>query len=309
MKKLVKALSVILVLAVFTVMAMGSGSATDPGEIKTPQSVTTAPKEPEAKSVESTSVPEKTTPGVTVNEAVLVDQGGIRITVKGLDLDGWAGPSLKLLLENDTSRGVTVQCRNESVNGYMVETMMSTDLATGKKANDTLTFQKSYLERAGIDTIADMEFSFHIFDSETWDTIFDTDQIRVETSAAPGFEYKFDDSGFPAYNENGLEIVIKGLSANDSWAGPSVMVFIRNNSGTDLGVQVRDVSINGFMVDPMFSCDVINGKCAVDSITFMSSQLEQNDIKEIKDIELSFHVFRMDNWDTIVDTPVVTISF
>ena len=168
---------------------------------------------------------------------------------------------------------------------------------------------KSDITRAGIKTIADIEFSFYIFDDESWDTICESDMIRVETSAADGFEYTYDDSGDLAYNGNGVEIVIKGLSEKDSWLGPSVVVYISNTSSRNVMVQTRDVSINGFMIDPYFSPEVAAGTRAIDSITFSSTDLEENDIEKIESIELSFHIFDSDSWNAIADTEVVTINF
>ena len=73
------------------------------------------------------------------------------------------GPAIKLLIENNNETGYTVQAWGASVNGYMVETMLSSDVAACKKANDELVFMDSDLEAAGITTIADVEFYFHIF--------------------------------------------------------------------------------------------------------------------------------------------------
>jgi hypothetical protein len=48
------------------------------------------------------------------------------------------------------------------------------------------------------------------------------------------------------------------------------------------------------MVDPIFSCEIMSGKRAMDSITFMSSDIEENQIGSIDEIELSFHIFKTD---------------
>ena len=245
----------------------------------------------------------------TITETVLVDESGIKITAKDLDADGLFGPELKLLIENNSGKDLTVQSRSVSVNGYMVETMLSADVVNGKKANDSLTFLQSDLEACGIETIADMEFSFHIFTTSDWETYLDTPMIQLKTSAAETYQYTFDDSGDVAYEGNGLKIVVKGLSEDDSLLGPGIVVYIANSGKESVTVQTRDVSINGFMVDAIFSSEVAGGKHAVDSITFLSSALEDNGITDIQSVELSFHVFKTDNWDTIVDTEVVTINF
>lgn len=103
--------------------------------------------------------------------------------------------------------------------------------------------------------------------------------------------------------------MIKGLAENESIFGPSIVVYIENTGDTDVTVQTRDVSINGFMVDDIFSCDVVPGKRAVDTITFIETDLEENGIAVIENVELSFLVFDMANWETIVDTEAVNITF
>ena len=42
------------------------------------------------------------------------------------------------------------------------------------------------------------------------------------------------------------------------------------------------------------------GKRAADAITFLSLELEENDISAIENTELSFHIFDAASWDTIV---------
>lgn len=245
----------------------------------------------------------------TIEEMVLVDEAGVKITAKNLDKKSMFGADLKLLIENDSGKDLTVQSRNASVNGYMVQTMLSSDVADGKKANDALTFMTVDLQACGIETIADMEFSFHIFDSESWDTYLDTPLISVKTSSADTYNYVYDDSGSLAYEGNGVKIIIKGLSSDDSIFGPGVIVYIENTGDKDITVQTRSVSINGFMMDPVFSADVGVGKHAIDSITFMNSELEENEITQINTVELSFYIFDGNTWDTIVETDPITMNF
>lgn len=245
---------------------------------------------------------------VTVDETVLVDQDNIKITATALE-DGWFGTDLKLLIENNSDTSLTVQARNSSVNGYMVDTMMSEEVAPGKKANTELTFMTSGLKDCGIDTIATMDFSFHIFTTEAWEDYLDTDLITLTTSAAQTYTQTYDDSGEIFYDQNGIKIIGKGLSSDESFWGPGLIVYIENNSSQDFTVQVRDTSINGFMVDTSMSEEVTVGKKAVSAVTFFSSSLEENGITDITSIETSFHVFDTNTWDTIVDTDPIVINY
>lgn len=306
-----------MLLAVVLTLSLVACVSSPSGEIKEPANVATGGDTQPSESKEADPSEEATEPSenvpapqdATIEETVLVDEAGVKITAKGLSDGSFFGPELKLLIENNSGKDLTFQCRNASVNGYMVETMMSVDVVDGKKANDTLTFTSSALEACGIKTIADMEFSFHIFTSEDWDTYLDTPQIQLKTSAAETYEYTYDDSGEVAYDADGIKIVVKGLSEDDSIFGPGIVVYIENNSEQNFTVQTRDVSVNGFMIDAMFSSDVMVGKRTIDAITFFSSDLEENEIAAIETVELSFHIFDADSWSTITDTDLITITF
>lgn len=299
------------ILAVVLAMSLTACGSISESEIQEPSNVTTGSDSTEVQQEETETVSTEESPvsDVTIDESVLVDESGVKITAKSFDSEGVFGPEIKLLIENNSGQDLTFQCRNSSVNGYMVEPMMSVDVVNGKMANDSITFMSSDLEMCGISDIADMEFSFHIFNTESWEDYLDTGKVQLKTSIADSFEYDYDDSGDVAYEGNGVKIVIKGLVSDDSLFGPGIVTYIENTGDKDITVQTRDVSINGFMIDGLFSCDVVAGKRSVDTITFLDSDLEENSITTIEDVELSFHIFDSDSWDTVVDTEPIMIAF
>lgn len=312
-----KKLFIILLAAM---LLAGCGTTTDTPDITPPTSVQTGPdekKSPETEgSAETEAIPEtdketetKASEPETIAETVLMDESGVKITAKSLDKSGWFGPELKLLIENNTDQALTVQARSSSVNGYMISTMFSADVSAGKKANDSITFTSSDLKSAGIETIADMEFSFHIFDSESWDTYLDTDLIQIKTAAAETYPYTYDDSGNVIYNADNIKVVAKGLVENDSLFGLSVMLYVYNGTDKAITIQTRDDSVNGFMVSTSCSIEVTPGKHAIGSVTFFSSDLEENEITQIADYEFSLHIFDSASWETINDSEPITLNF
>ncbi len=242
---------------------------------------------------------------VTVAETVLLDESGVKITATGLDT-GFMGPELKLLIENNSDKNLTVQTRSASVNGYMIDTTISEDVVAGKKANSGITFLSADMNRSGIETIANMAFSFHIYDAD-WNTYLDTDQITVTTSAADGYTYTYDDSGEILYDADGIKITARGIS--DEFLGKDLQLYIHNGTDKNITVQARDTSVNGFMLSPSLSEEVLPGKHSIAGMTFFSSELEDNSITDITEIETSFHIVSTDSWDTIVDTDPVKINF
>lgn len=299
----------IIILALILVLSLSAcgGSMGDVND-KTPTD-TPVDEPAEMQSNEIIETEEVVEDDVTIEEKVIYEGNDIKITATGLNNDGFFGPEVKVLIENNSAQGITVQSRNSSVNGLMVDTMFSADVATGKKANDTITFSSSDLEISGITTIKDIEFSLVVMNSDTWDDIVATDMIVLTTTADESFVQEYDDSGFVAYNADGIKVVVKKLNSSDSFWGSDVHLYIENNTTNNISVQSRDVSINGFMVDPIFSCDVMVGKKAFDTMTFMESDLTDNGITDITDLEFKLHIFDSESWDTIKDSDSINISF
>lgn len=242
-----------------------------------------------------------------IEEKVIVDRDGIKITAKSISYD-YSGANIKVLIENNTSQDITVQARDFSINGIMVDPSMSTDVASGKKSNSTISVYDSDLEQAKITTIKDIEFGLTVFNSDSWDDIFEEKGITLQTNAKD-YVQKYNIDGFLAVDQNEIKIYVLKLKDKDSFWGADVTVYIENNTDQPITIQARDVSINGFMVDPSFSSDVMPGKKAYDSITFFESDLEDNDIKDITEIELKFLAFNKDSWKDIFETNVIKIEF
>ena len=245
---------------------------------------------------------------LSIEEQVLYDANDIKITATGIHESIW-GVEIDLVIENNSDTDITVQDRDANVNGFMVSTTMSVDVASGKKAKDSLIIDNSSIKECGLIQIATIEFRFHIFDADTWDDIALSDVITITTSQAEGYTQAYDDSGDVLVDYKGIKIICKGLSDEDSFWGPGVILYIENNSNQGVTIQVRDVSVNGFMIDPTISEDVIPGKKAMSAIQFYSSQLEENDIDKIEDIEFYFTIIDLDTWDDVLDSDIITLHF
>ena len=245
----------------------------------------------------------------TVEEQVLLDRDGIKVTLLSLDYDGWFGPELSLLVENDSQKDVTVQALDLSVNGAMISGYLYSQVASGKKANETITLSDTDLSDAGIETIQTVEFYFNVFDPESWETLFDTDFVMITTDAPASFTQTFDDSGSVILNQDGIRIIVQGLDTTDSLWGCDVKLVVENNSGKTVLLVAEDVSVNGFMIDPYFSCELPSGKIAFERMSFMQDDLDDSGIESVETIELSFIVYDYESWDTLFDCGVLTLSF
>ncbi len=73
-------------------------------------------------------------------------------------------------------------------------------------------------------------------------------------------------------------------------------------------ISCDNMSINGFMVSPIFSSTVYDGKKSFDDITIFSSDLEQNGIEAVEEIELSFKILDPDNYNEIAKSDAISFS-
>ena len=146
----------------------------------------------------------------------------------------------------------------------------------------------------------------NIFTSDDFDTIAETEAILINTSAKDTYVQSYDDSGDVIYEKDGIRIIDKGLTT-DEFFGPEIRVYIENNTAKAVTVQVQNVSVNGFMVEPIFSSDISSGKKINDGIMFID--LEENEIEKIKDAELSFIIFDMDSLDTLDESDPIKLKY
>ena len=241
---------------------------------------------------------------VTIDEQVLFEQDGLKVTATEYVTDSIWGDGIKLLLENNGSTDVGVGCNALIVNDYMITDLFSSTVAAGKKANETLYLSSTGLQAAGIDTVGKIEVYFHTFDPDTFMTIKDMDCVTIQTSGFDTMDTTPNDAGQELYNENGIRIVGKYVDESSFW-GTAVLLYIENNSGKNVIIQCDDMSINGFMMTPFFSSTVYDGKKAIDEITLLSSELEENGIATVEEVELKFR-FVDDNFTSLAESDVIT---
>lgn len=290
MRKKTKLLALVMCLALlFTlIQACGSSDSEEEKDIVTSE-------ENESESV------------VTIEEQILFEQDGIVVTAKEYVTDRIWGDGIKLLIENNSDKSVTVGCNALIVNNYMISDLFVSGVAAGKKANEVMYLSSEELEAAGIDSVGQIEVYFHVYDTDTYETLFDTECVTIQTSKYANMDTTPDDIGMELYNAEGIKIIGKTVDENSFW-GTAILLYCENNSGKNVGISVEEMSINGFMTNPLFSTTIYDGKMAVENITLFSSDLEENGIETIEDVELKFHIYDADSYDTIADSEVITFS-
>lgn len=244
---------------------------------------------------------------LAIEETVVYDENGVKITATGVSDDGWAGPEIQLLIENNSDTDLLFQSRYTSLNGIMVDANMSQEVAAGKKANTEITYFESGVETAGIDQIGEFGFMIYGCTSDDWTDVFMSSEIIVPTALNGTFEQSLNKEGTIAYDADGVKIVIQDVKKD---AGSTyVQLYIENNTSDGIMVQARDTVVNGFMLDPIFSNDILPGRVSYTSLSFFETDFEDNGIDEIKDLETKFQICGIDDWGNAFETETVSVTF
>lgn len=91
-------------------------------------------------------------------------------------------------------------------------------------------------------------------------------------------------------------IKITGIDPENFW-GYQLNVQLENKSADKTYMySVESAAINGVQTDPFFATDVAAGKKSNNKINFYDSDLEDNNIGNYTDIELTFHVYDSNDW-------------
>ena len=297
-----------LLLAMVMILATACSSS---DEVKQPANVngdSSVNSNEEPAGNNSNNEQENDTVEITVAETVLYEADGVKVTATGYE-DGWMGPEIKILVENDSSKNVLVTSASVSANGYMMPSAaLYAEVAAGKKANEALTIMSSELDQSGIEMLAELQFYLQIQDPETWETITTSDLLTLTTSAAP-YDQPVDDSGDVLYDSDGIRIICKGLKQDIIWDG-TVVFYMENNSGKEISVYAENVSVNGFMQDVGLWSDLRPSTKIIDGMSMIDlSDLEIENIDQIENIEFNLRIVDANTWEDIVTTDVLTLNF
>lgn len=307
MAKKCKGLLLLLTMLSMVLLCACSGS----GEVKKPasaSSVSAGNSAPEQKNEVQEETEAPVSNEITIAETVLFEADGVRVTAKGLE-EGWMGPAIKVLVENDSDKNILLTADAVSVNGYMMPgATVYAEVAAGKKANESISLMSSELSRSGIDTVAEIQMYLRIQNPENWDTLRVSDLITLQTSEA-GYVQPVDDSGDMIYDYNGIRVVCKGLKQDLFWDG-TIVFYLENNSTVPVSVYAENVSVNGFMQDVGMWSDMRSGTRLVDGMYLLDlSDLELESIEDVEEVEFNLRIVNSDSWDSIATTDAIRLTF
>ncbi|MCI1723388.1 MAG: hypothetical protein LKM35_07980 [Lachnospiraceae bacterium] len=221
---------------------------------------------------------------VTVENSEIFSQEGVSVSITGYSDKDYYGPALEVQIVNSSDQDIAVQTSDSSVNGYMITYQLWQEVGAGKKANSEIYLPVTYLQDAGIDTIAEMEFRLSLVNPKDYSTVVTSDPITVKTSAYGSYTQKDRDDGTELYNKDGVRIISLGYGT-DAFMNQAVMIFADNQTDKSIEISVDKTSVDDTMVDASLYIDLLPGKKAVSGITFMDTLTDPSVLDCVFDIE------------------------
>lgn len=243
---------------------------------------------------------------VTIDEVVVYDENDIKITVTGLE-ESSLGQEIKIQVENNTDRNITLSGDNYIVNGISMNGFLFEQVAAGKKAKGSITFYTEYLENAGVEQLATVDcVDAYIYDSDSYEDLYQTPFI-IETSIAGDYVQEIDDSGEVVFEEAGVTVISKGIGSYAT-GGVMVRLLVKNETGRDILIQAKNVSVNGYTIDGWMYNKVMADTVCFCDLSVMAYTLEENGIDDVEDISFSLAVRYVDEWDYLCESDELTFT-
>lgn len=340
MKRTTSLLAALSLIAVLSACGNPAPAATSTAATEEPAATTAKVVEQETEAAQTTTAETTTTTEATtaapvenkagfkqtatIEETVLVDQDGIKVTAKELTYFKY-DVSLELTLENNSDTDVklmsgTLGYSCNSINGIMTDDgYFNCEVKAGKKAKESVKFSYDDLMLYGIDEIADIELGIYSSTGSLDYTYYPVSQIK--TSAAGSYEYNSQkcynaltssemqsehnysiiySAEDALYNIDDVSIVSEVLLKNNS--GESMlMIEAQNNSAYQSHLIVNDIYINGIKVNSAnWTSELVNpGKSAMIDVNlsavFPESYWDMYGITEIRNVKLGIAQTDRDN--------------
>lgn len=100
------------------------------------------------------------------------------------------------------------------------------------------------------------------------------------------------------YDQDGITFTVKSDEISE-WDEYVLNVEIENTTEKDIMVSLNNTSVNGWVCDPFWAIDITAGNKAVEKVTWYSSDFEELEIDDIKEITSEFVIYDKSIWDVI----------
>jgi len=246
-------------------------------------------------------------------EVVAIDNDECLIKVTDIDPDSNWGYSLTVKIENKSSdNNYVFSVSNASINGVLCSSYFASNVKPGKKAIEELNLTVDELKENGIKKFTDIELTFVVSDSETYDTIFEetVHLYPYGEDKASTFVRKPKSSDNIIVDNEYVTMIATGYDIDEIW-GYTVNFYLVNKTDTAVMFSTDDTYVDGYLTDPYFGNVIPAGKSAFATMSWSIETLEEcgipdvNSVSDISEIEFDLTIYNWSNYyEDYVETRV-----
>lgn len=172
----------------------------------------------------------------------LYSGNGISVTLQDASTSG-----LMLHIDNQSAENIHVYGESAVINGFTFPALLMQDVYTDKTANTEIHIDPAALEAANVSTIADMSLYIHI----TGESGSDIYSGRVGAAIDSTYSQPVDSSGVIVYSTDDYFIAARAYDLDTPSC--AALIYVENNTDNRLSLTCNSLSINGVMLDGMFT--------------------------------------------------------
>lgn len=228
---------------------------------------------------------------ITIDETVICDQNGIKVTVTKLSFkEGKSKATLEFEIENTGDSTVAVSSDFICFNDICMQDSMWSEVEGGETVTEEVVFTE--LDEIDLSVIQTIYLQVHASDPESYDLLFTSSPVTLETSAADDdYEQTFDDDGRILYESDKFRIILRGTSE-----GEYASIFIENNTEQTWAIYTSDVTINNGDGDNFFYTTLPAGKKSYGFLHFYANT-DEEETPAIETVTFKFVFSNQDNSD------------
>lgn len=236
----------------------------------------------------------------SIDETVLVDQDGIKITalrydknIKISDYSDKLSDGILMEIENNTDATLSVTLRHVYINndidveGAFISMDSFGKIPASKKCRVYAHIDREGLSELGCDKVGQLDFVFQIYETEYY-VSFDDLQVNTLYTSDRADEYPvFETDGKTLYQDEDIDL--RALYwQRDEKGNYYFYLYAKNNLTDEIEIDSDTAVIGEYVVDAFEYRKLAAGKDSVFEIRINHYDLEMCDISEISEIAFSF---------------------
>ena len=232
-------------------------------------------------------------------EVIVYEDSEFRISVTDLRYNS-DSVDIKIFAENNSGSNITLSCSHFIVNGVMIDTFTHLQVAAKSKANGTIYLNRDNLLAAGIQELTSIESYGAYISTESGEN------RDIDFSIYNNSDYlqSIDEDGTILYEENGITVISKFKPGQYRSIIP---LLIKNESGQDIHVMTRYVTVNGYTIPEVhYYSPICNGTYRFFNIELSGWGLEENKIGAIESASFYIDLLRPNSSEIIFQTGELT---